>query len=1046
MPNNNRSRTTTTDSFAVVVNDDRTQLAVFSGLLKKAGLEAQAFDNAEEALSAMDSFAKQGRLPAIVATDLVMPGIDGWRFIRLLRSPQYFLLNDIPVLVVSALFSGDEPESIVSSLGVEGFLSSHAGGEIFIRRIHEIIARQKAQKPRRVLIVESDADEAASLKETFDLHGYRADTAPTCRDALGMFGREAYDLAVIAYEIKDDAGDSLLAPFQRMRPACTLIAMTDNPTPELAVRWMKQGAGAYLHKPFAHDYLLDVCRGALRERRLLQAQEKFSSNIERLLEQQSIHKGILLSAMDGYWLSDGAGKLLEVNDAYCRMSGYTGRELLAMTIADLDVAEDARAVQMHKEKVRRLGADRFETKHRRKDGSLFDVEVSTHHLTVKGLFVTFLHDVTERRRMEQTLVKSESKWKNILADTPQLGLSLNRQGKIVFANNHLLLATGWSREEVLGQDWFALFISKSIRDDMRQYFFSILETGDIARIARYENEIITRNGEMRAIAWANVPTLDADGNIVEVTSLGIDLTERKFAEEALRRSEERLRLALYGADLGIWDWDIEPGALVFDDRWAEMVGYTPEELPPRYETFERLVHPEDLPVVLDAVQAHLRDESDGIVSEFRMRHKSGRWIWVQTRGQVIERDAENRALRVCGTHLDVTARKEGEEEKARLEGQFFQAQKMESVGRLAGGVAHDFNNMLGVILGRAEIALAYDDPTGRYAPHLQEIQKAAQRSADLTRQLLAFARKQTIAPQVLNLNAKVEGMLKMLRRLIGEDIDLVWHPDASSPHVTLDPSQLDQILANLCVNARDAIEKTGVVAIRTGLAFFDEGHCRPDIAPGNYALLSVGDDGCGMDEETLQRIFDPFFTTKESGKGTGLGLATVYGIVRQNSGFIDVRSRPDAGSVFTIYLPLCEVSPEQPKKLSSVNPIVGGNETVLLVEDETANLEIVVAMLRGFGYTVIAAATPAEAVELARQHGGEIDLLLTDVIMPEMNGRDLAHNVFPHCPRARVLFMSGYTADVMARGGVMDADIPFIQKPFSLGALAAKVREALGTD
>jgi CheY-like chemotaxis protein len=368
---------------------------------------------------------------------------------------------------------------------------------------------------------------------------------------------------------------------------------------------------------------------------------------------------------------------------------------------------------------------------------------------------------------------------------------------------------------------------------------------------------------------------------------------------------------------------------------------------------------------------------------------------------------------------------------------------MESVGRLAWGVAHDFNNMLGVILGRTEIALAFDDATGRYASHLREIQKAARRSADLTRQLLAFARKELISPHILDLNENVEGMLKMLRRLMGEDINSIWRPDASSLRVKLDPSQLDQILANLCVNARDAIAGTGVVTLRTGAALFEEGRCPPDVVPGEYALLSVGDDGCGMDEETLQKAFEPFFTTKEQGRGTGLGLATVYGIVKQNGGFIDVHSRPDEGTTFSIYFPRCADPAGQPAEMAPANAVTGGNETVLLVEDETANLEIVTAMLRGLGYTVIPASTPVEAIARAKEHAGKIDLLLTDVIMPQMNGRDLAQIVLGHCPQAGLLFMSGYTADVMARGGVADAELPFIQKPFSLTELAEKVREAM---
>lgn len=1035
------------DSFAVIVNDDPTQLAVLAGLAGKAGLEAQSFTDAESALTSMMSLAQEKEtLPAIVVTDLAMPGIDGWHFCRLLRSPSYLPLNPVPIIVVSATFSGEEPARIAAALGVEGFLPMPVVGEVFVRKITDILKRKDARKPLRVLIVEADAPGAVHLKRGFEAKGYLADTALSPAAAFALFDRIAYDVAVLDRQTTGDAMAGLIGALRSKRPDSTVILTTNSSDPELAVRCMKEGVAACLPKPFTAESLIDLCERAGRERALMGVQEALENTVDKLLENERLYRSILHTAMDGYWLSDDQGRLLDVNEAYCRMSGYDERELLSMSIAELDDVESEEAVLAHKKKIAMLGQDRFETRHRRKDGSVYDVEVSTHHIpaSVGGLYVTFLRDITERRRAAQVLADSERKWRNIVAEAPQIGVALNRQGKIVFTNNHLLQLTGWAEADVIGRDWFDLFIPESIRGRIRQVFLSTIESGDISRSERYENEIVTRKGELLLVDWANTVTLDDRGDIVEVISLGVDLTERRRSQDALQKSEERLRLALAGADLGIWDWNIQGKEVVFNDRWAEMVGYSPDELPPGEETFFSLVHPDDRSSVREAIQMHLRGKSASIDIEFRMRHKSGAWIWVLSRGQVIERDADKKALRVCGTHLEITERKKAQEEKERLEAQLLQAQKMESVGRLAGGVAHDFNNMLGVILGRTEIALALEGETGRLAPHLLEIQKAAQRSADLTRQLLAFARKEKIFPKTFALNEHVEGMLKMLRRLMGEDIELTWRPDASSPRVKLDPSQLDQILANLCVNARDAIAGTGAVVIATGAAFFEEGRCPPDLAPGNYALLSVGDDGCGMDEEMLQNIFDPFFTTKEQGRGTGLGLAMVYGIVKQNGGFIDVHSRPGEGTTFTIYFPSCDEPSGQAAEMPRAKAIAGGKETVLVVEDETANLAIVTEMLRGLGYTVIPASTPSEAMERAKEHANEIDLLLTDVIMPEMNGRDLARNVLGHCPQAKLLFMSGYTADVMARGGVVDEELPFIEKPFSLMALAEKVREALG--
>ncbi len=395
---------------------------------------------------------------------------------------------------------------------------------------------------------------------------------------------------------------------------------------------------------------------------------------------------------------------------------------------------------------------------------------------------------------------------------------------------------------------------------------------------------------------------------------------------------------------------------------------------------------------------------------------------------------------------DTTARKLAEADKLRLQDQLNQAQKMESVGRLAGGVAHDFNNMLSVILGHAELAMALVGAGHRVTEDLQEIQKAAQRSADLTRQLLAFARKQTIAPLVLDLNKTVGGMIKLLRRLIGEDIDLVWKPGESIWPVLMDPSQLDQILANLCVNARDAIQGVGRVVIETSLASFQAGDCLPDggTAAGDFVQLSVSDNGSGMSQEVLNRLFEPFFTTKEFGKGTGLGLATVFGTVRQNNGFIKVYSEPGLGTTFRIYLPRHQGRVDGAETTSGSDSIPDGHgETILVIEDERAIQKMTRQMLVGLGYTVIDANSAQEAMTLIRDLATPFQLLITDVIMPQMNGKEFADRLQKLYPGLPVLFTSGYTADVIAHHGVLEDGVSFLQKPYSLAMLARKVHQIL---
>jgi PAS domain S-box-containing protein len=425
---------------------------------------------------------------------------------------------------------------------------------------------------------------------------------------------------------------------------------------------------------------------------------------------------------------------------------------------------------------------------------------------------------------------------------------------------------------------------------------------------------------------------------------------------------------------------------------------------------------------------------------------NGRSVWLELTNLFL--DQPGRPTLLLTQLRDVTERKRAESEREKLQEQFLQAQKMESVGRLAGGVAHDFNNMLQAILGHAALALQDLPPSGPITESLLEIQKSAQRSADLTRQLLAFARRQPIAPKVLDLNATVEGILKILRRLIGENIVLTWAPGAGLWAVKVDPTQLDQILANLCVNARDAIHDSGTVNIRTANSAFTEAECAatPGLVPGEYVRLSVSDNGCGMTPETKAHLFEPFYTTKGVGKGTGLGLATVYGIVQQNQGFIQVESQTGEGTAFNIYLPrYTEQSATDGQELPREAPRSRG-ETVLLVEDEPAILSVALQILRRLGYHVLAAGTPAEAMRLAETHAGKIHLLMTDVVMPEMNGRDLARRVLPRFPAAKCLFTSGYTADVIAHHGVLEEGCHFIEKPFSMETLATKLREVLDAE
>jgi PAS domain S-box-containing protein len=533
---------------------------------------------------------------------------------------------------------------------------------------------------------------------------------------------------------------------------------------------------------------------------------------------------------------------------------------------------------------------------------------------------------------------------------------------------------------------------------------------------------------------------DASGAVLRMIGTHTDVTERKQAESALRESEERFSKSFRANPAPMVISEIDTGRFIdVNERWLAMLGHTREET--IGHTSKELGIWND-PDHRDRVIRQLR--ADGYIKDIPtvFRTKSGE---IRTTLWSAEKIALGNREVMLSLILDTTERQRAEEEREKLREQLTQAQKMESVGRLAGGVAHDFNNMLSVILGHTELALENLEPGQPLYLDLQEVRKAAERSAALTRQLLAFARKQSVDPKVLDLNETVEGMLKMLRRLIGEDIELSWRPGEDLPPVKMDPSQIDQILANLCVNARDAIDhSTGKVTIETGRAEFDQSDCaaRMDAAPGVYVLIAVSDNGCGMSEETKAHVFEPFFTTKTQGEGTGLGLATVYGIVRQNRGFINVYSEVGRGTTFRIYFPACSEGVRDAAWEKQAD-VLEGHETILLVEDEPSILSLAIQMRERLGYRTLAASTPGEALRLAREHPGEIHLLITDVVMPEMNGRELAQRLLALHPRLKRLFMSGYTADVIAHQGVLDKGVNFMQKPFSFQVLSTKVREAL---
>ena len=511
-----------------------------------------------------------------------------------------------------------------------------------------------------------------------------------------------------------------------------------------------------------------------------------------------------------------------------------------------------------------------------------------------------------------------------------------------------------------------------------------------------------------------------------------------FQIQAVRKQlierEELFRLITENAADMIAVVDTKGRRLYNSPSYEKILGYTPLEL--GGTTAVDQIHPEDREKVFKAA-ADARSTGVGTSLEYRMRHKDGTWRTLESRASTISKGGQVEKLVIV--NRDVTERKH-------LEDQFRQSQKMEAVGRLSGGVAHDFNNLLGVIIGYGEIVQEGTPEESPLRTCIDEILKAGHRAGGLTRQLLAFSRQQVMDPRVLDLNVVVKDMEKMLKRLIGEDIRLKTELDSTLVHIKADQGQIEQVIMNLAVNARDAMLDGGELRLTTSNFHMDEDFVRRYPYPvlvGDYVLLTVSDTGFGMDAATRARVFEPFFTTKEKGKGTGLGLSMVYGVVKQSGGYIEVLSEPGAGATFTIYLPKVEVAVDPQKQAADLPASLLGTETLLLVEDETSLRKLSRHLLELCGYVVLEAENGAEALKVSQEHKGIIDLLLTDVVMPGMSGRVLADQLVKRRPETRVVYMSGYTGQTVGEHGVLAEGSFFLPKPFTRQALAHKIREAL---
>jgi PAS domain S-box-containing protein len=648
------------------------------------------------------------------------------------------------------------------------------------------------------------------------------------------------------------------------------------------------------------------------------------------------------------------------------------------------------------------------------------------------------HLLREQMRQQRAIVDLKSYAEKIVASVPAGLLVLSGGLRVLSANRSFLTSFALRSEDVLGRPVHAVIQAPGLDERAGQ----VLQTGTAQHDVMVE-VLVVLHGKTHPVRMTLTGIQLAGQDDARLLLILQDLTEEERLQAARRTSEERFRDLVQGLDAVVWEADAESLRFSFVSQRAEAVlGYPVDRWLLDRDFWAGRIHPDDRERVVAACRAAAAEGRPHEL-EYRAVTADGRTRWLRDIIQVA-RDRGGQVRQLRGVTVDLTEGRRAEEALRQSEEALRQAQKMEAVGQLAGGIAHDFNNLLMVIRGDSDLMLRRLRPEDGLRRNAESVRDAADQAAALTRQLLAFSRKQVLAPRLLDLNEILAGMHAMLERLLGETIQLVTVPGEGLGRVKADPSQIEQVIMNLAVNARDAMPDGGRLTVETCNAGFDETAVRLEGAgtPGRYVVLSVTDTGVGMDPETRARLFEPFFTTKELGKGTGLGLSTVYGIVKQSGGHIWVYSEVRRGTTFKICFPQAGETAEQPESAPPTE-VARGAETVLLVEDAQRVREVVREILEMSGYRVLPAGLGPDAIELARQHAGPIQLLITDVVMPQMSGRELAQRLTALRPDLRVLYMSGYTDDAIVRHGVLAEGMPFLSKPFTPEALAAKVREVL---
>jgi two-component system cell cycle sensor histidine kinase/response regulator CckA len=880
--------------------------------------------------------------------------------------------------------------------------------------------------PVRVLIVEDSAIDAELMLRTLHADDIetvsdRVDTADELRRALQS---QAWDVVLSDYKIPGFGAIAALEIVRNIAGELPFIIVSGSVGEEVVVELMRAGANDYVLKhaltrlgPVVNRELREFRKRRDSEQTLRASEERYRILLDRIPAPLLVYDRETLA-------------FLAVNAAAVAHYGFSRDEFLRMKITEMFPHEDISAVLS----VVSNRPETFEQKgiwrHYKKDRTIIQVEVTAHSLELDGrpACVILVHDITDRLRSEADVKRTSDLLRAVADSTPDAIFVKDRQGRYLLFNPAASRFVGLPVEDVLGRDDSQLFDpigAQLVMERDRQ----VMESGQ----SQTQEEQLTAAGVTRIYLATKAPYWNSEGNIEGVIGISRDITVSKSAEADLLLRDRAMRAVTQG--ILITDPGQSDNPVIYASPGFErLTGYTVEEALGKNCRFMQGTDtaPDAVAKLREAVRA-----GENCTVELLNYRKDGTPFWNELSISPVQ-NAAGRVSHFVGVSADVTARR-------RLEEQLRQSQKMEAVGQLAGGVAHDFNNLLTVIIGYSDILRETLDRNSPEFALVGEILQAGERAAALTRQLLAFSRQQVLHPIILDLNTVTREMEKLLKRLISENIRLQVNLDPQLGLVRADPGQIEQVILNLVVNAKDAMPHGGRLTIETQNVRFDRSYrmTQTELHQDNCVMLSVSDTGHGIPEELRSRIFEPFFTTKEVGKGTGLGLATVHGILKQSGGHIDVQTEIGRGTTFKVYLPYVETSTNEPERPTGIPIPPRGTEAVLLVEDESGVRALIGHVLTGCGYTVLTASNGEEATRVVMDHAGPIQLLVTDVVMPGMGGWQVAQWVRKVYPEIRVLFVSGYTDDAVVRHGVQQEGANFLQKPFSSFDLASKVRDVL---